>query len=113
MTDQSQSPPRAQTTVRLSDYAPYPYQVEEIALVFDLVTGATRVQATMKFAAVHDRAKGVKALVLKGEHMKLLTIALDGVPLGPGDYIVTDSELTIAVPPARFTLTTEVEIDPQ
>ena len=113
LTDQSQAPAQTQETIRLSDYTPYPYKVEEIALAFDLVPAATRVRAEIRFTAAHDRAKGIKALTLQGEHLKLISVALGGVPLAPGDYVVTDNALTLPVPPAAFTLTTEVEINPE
>ncbi len=113
MTDQTHAPAApAQTLIQLADYTPFPYRVDEVALTFDLVPNATRVRAEIRFTASHDRERGVKALELKGEHMKLLAIAVDGVPLGSGNYILSDDGLTIPVPPAKFTLITEVEIDP-
>jgi aminopeptidase N len=97
----------------LADYAPYPYHLENVDLTFDLVPNATRVHGVMKYSANHDRAKGIKALVLDGEHMKLISIAMDGAPLAPESYILTEHSLTISVPPSAFTLAIEVEIVPE
>ena len=109
----TEQPPKTEpTAIRLADYTPPPYRIESVDLTFDLDPTATRVRATLKVAAAHDRAKGVQPLELNGEHMKLISIALDGKPLPADAYAVTEHGLTIALPPAAFTLETEVEIDP-
>ncbi len=100
-------------TIRLADYTPPPYRIESVDLVFDLDPKATRVRASLKVAAAHDRAKGVKPLELDGEHMKLISITLDGKPLAAGAYELSEHGLTIAAPPASFVLETEVEINPE
>ncbi len=113
MADQTQAPAQRPQAIKLADYTPYPYRLESVDLTFDLVPNATRVHGVMRFAAAHDRAKGIKALVLDGEHMKLHSIALDGASLSPEQYILTEHNLTIPVPPAAFTLAIEVEIVPE
>jgi aminopeptidase N len=98
--------PRA---VRLKDYRPPDYRVSEIALDFRLEPEATRVTATMKFA----RAAAAPApLVLDGEHMKLVSLALDGKPLTADAYEVDGEKLTIPSVPERFTLEVVTEISP-
>ena len=109
----TEHPPKTEpTAIRLADYTPPPYRIESVDLTFDLDPKATRVHATLKITAAHDRAKGVQPLELNGEHMKLISIALDGKPLAAEAYTLTDHGLTIPLPPAVFTLETEVEIDP-
>lgn len=113
MTDQSQAPAQGQHIIKLSDYTPYPYKVEGMALEFDLEPSVTKVRATTTFASAHDRSKGIKALVLQGEHLKLRGVSLDGVPLAPSDYVVTETDFTLPIPPERFTLVIDVEINPE
>ena len=108
-----QPPKNEPQTIRLADYAPPPYRIESVDLVFDLDPKATRVRATLKIASAHDRTKGVKPLELDGENLKVLSIALDGRPLASDAYELTDHGLTLALPPAAFILETEVEIDPE
>ena len=97
--------PRA---IHLKDYRAPDYKVSEIALDFVLDPEATRVTATMKIA----RTGAPAPLVLDGEHLKLLSIAVNGSQLAPEEYIVDAETLTIAKPPERFTLEVVTEIAP-
>jgi aminopeptidase N len=96
--------------IRLSDYRPPAFLIDEIALDFALEPNATRVKATMK---VRRNPGQVGPLSLDGVRLKLISIAIDGAPLAPEQYELTADKLTIAAPPEAFTLQTEVEIDPQ
>jgi aminopeptidase N len=98
--------PRA---VRLEDYKPSPYRIEEIALDFHLDAQATRVAAKM---VVVRSSSGPGPLVLNGEHIKLISVAIDGKPLDSTAYVVDDETLTIARVPSRFTLEIATEISP-
>ncbi len=98
-------------TIHLKDYAAPDYWINQVSLDFTLVPDATRVAAEIKFS----RRDGVAAdapLRLDGEHMKLISIAVDGTKLNEGTYVTDDRSLTVQGLPANFTLTTEVEIDP-
>ncbi len=110
----TEQPPKAEpTAIRLADYTPPPYRIETVELTFDLEPAATRVRAKLRIVSDHERSKGVQALVLNGEQLKLLSIALDGKPLPTEAYSVTEDTLTIPGAPSAFTLETEVEIDPE
>jgi len=110
----TEQPPKSEpTAIRLADYTPPPYRIESVDMVFDLDPKATRVRATLKIAADHNRTNGVQPLHLDGENLKLLSITLDGRALSPEAYALSDHGLTIALPPAAFTLETEVEINPE
>ncbi len=101
-------------TIRLADYTPPPYLATHIELAFDLHPTATRVTAITRYQANHDRAKGVKALVLDGEKMDLLFVQMDDRDLVAGqDYVLNDHALTIAVPPATFTLKIVTQNNPE
>src|SRR5690348_16979019 len=97
---ETENPPKAEPQViRLADYTPPAYRIVSVDLAFDLEPAATRVKATTIFEADHDRAKGIKPLELDGEGLKLISIAVDGEPLGNHAYELNERGITIALPP--------------
>uniref|UniRef100_UPI0035B32B33 aminopeptidase N n=1 Tax=Paenirhodobacter enshiensis TaxID=1105367 RepID=UPI0035B32B33 len=99
-------------TTYLSDYRPYPFTLDRVALTFRLAPKATRVMAKLHLS---PREAGA-ALHLDGEQLKLISIAIDGQALKPADYLLSDTGLTVhpaALPEGEFTLETEVEIAPE
>ncbi|WP_447553229.1 aminopeptidase N [Vreelandella sp. EE22] len=98
--------------VYLSDYQPPDYFVTHTELTFDLDPGATRVKARL-FIERNATAGDDAPLVLDGERLKLVSLAVDGHALHGADYALTDDALTIRRVPARFCLESEVEIDPR
>ena len=96
--------------IRLSDYAPYPFTVESLALVFDLDPKTTRVESTLRLTRVGD---ATAALELDGEDMTLVSVSIDGTPIPADRYEKTDSGLRIASVPDAFTLTVVTEIAPE
>ena len=99
------APDHAQEVKRLSDYAPVPVTVDHVDLAFTLDPKATRVAARLAC-----RRQGPGDMVLDGEGLRTLRVAVDGrdLPL-PGPDATT---LTIPDAPDAFTLETEVEIAP-
>jgi aminopeptidase N len=100
--------------VHLKDYRAPDYTVSEIELDFVLDPEATRVTAAMKLARTGAPGRdGIPApLVLDGEHLKLVSIAVDGRALGAEEYVIGAETLTIAKVPERFTLEIVTEIAP-
>jgi aminopeptidase N len=96
--------PRA---INLKDYRTPDYRISEIALDFVLDPDKTRVTATSKVTR-----QGSGPLVLNGEHLKLVSVTIDGKALSSAQYKVTDETLTIAEVPAQFTLEIVTEIAP-
>ena len=96
--------------IRLSDYRPPAFLVDEVELDFDLQPSATGVRARLRLRRNGGHAEPLR---LDGERLKLRSVAVDGRALGPGDYEVSDLDLTIPNAPDAFVLETEVEIDPQ
>ena len=90
--------PRA---IALKDYRAPDYRISEIALDFVLDPEATRVTAKSK--VMRTGAAGVP-LVLNGEHMELVSVAIDGKTLAPAQYTLGAETLTIANVPEKFTL---------
>src|SRR5271157_3856622 len=96
--------------IRLADYHPPAYLIDEVHLDFDLSPNATRVKARL---SVRRNGESAEPLVLDGVRLKPISIALDGEVLSADRYVITDEHLTIEQVPAAFTLETEVEIDPE
>jgi aminopeptidase N len=96
-------------TVRLSEYAPPPYLIDEIALVFSLDPEATIVAAR---SHVRRMTTETAPLVLQGERLELQSIAIDGAPLTTDQYLVEPGKLTIHAPPASFNLDIVTRISP-
>ncbi len=96
-------------TVRLSEYTPPAYLIDEIALVFMLDP-----EQTIVAAASHVRRTSTVAapLELSGERLDLQSIAIDGEPLASDKYSVEPGKLTILDPPAAFRLDVVTRIDP-
>jgi aminopeptidase N len=96
--------------IRLSEYRPPAFLIDETHLAFDLAPHATRVTATLKVRRNGDHAE---PLVLNGERLKPVSVAVDGRVLAEGERTIDGESLTIPGVPDAFTLTTEVEIDPE
>nr|WP_298057839.1 aminopeptidase N [uncultured Halomonas sp.] len=98
--------------VYLSDYQPPAYRVTHTELTFDLDPAATRVKARLLMER-HAEADANAPLVLNGEHLTLISLAIDATPLDASAYELDDEVLRIAQVPERFVLESEVEIAPQ
>ena len=97
--------PRA---IHLADYKAPEFRIRTVHLDFALSPEATRVTSRLEIA----RQTGAGPLVLAGEGQKLLSIALNGRQLSPGEYLVDDKNLTVPNPPAKLTLEIASEINP-
>ncbi|MDE2240436.1 MAG: aminopeptidase N, partial [Rhodospirillales bacterium] len=97
--------PRAQ--VKLADYRPPAYQVEHVALDFELDPQATIVKARLKL-----RRNAPGPLKLDGRKLELLSISLNGEALGDNRYVLDDESLTIHEVPDEAVLETSVRINP-
>ncbi|MEP6567222.1 MAG: M1 family aminopeptidase, partial [Mesorhizobium sp.] len=98
---------------KLEDYRPNDYLIPETNLTFRLSPDATRVIAVLTI----ERRDGVAAsvpLVLDGDGLTLIRVAIDGHELAPADFLATPDQLTIIRPPAaaRFQLLIETELAP-
>ncbi|MGD9979842.1 MAG: aminopeptidase N [Hyphomonadaceae bacterium] len=96
-------------TVRLSDYRPPDYLIDEIALVFSLEP-----EATLVAARSHVRRTGADAapLVLNGERLELQSIAIDGEALAADQYRIEPGLLIIEKPPGSFRLDIVTRLSP-
>jgi aminopeptidase N len=97
--------------VRLKDYRPPDWLIETVALDVSLHPTATTVRAKLKLKP--NTAGSPAPLVLDGEELNLISLALDGKPLPKENFVATLDKLTIAQPPNRpFELEIETVVDP-
>ncbi|HEY8251166.1 MAG TPA: aminopeptidase N [Burkholderiales bacterium] len=94
--------PRA---VHLKDYAPPAFRVDSVDLDVDIREDHALVRAKLEI-----RRHAVGPLVLDGDELELVSVALNGKPV---PYKVTEDKLTVAEVPDSFTLETVSRIVPQ
>ena len=70
---------------RLADYRPPDFLVDTVDLDFDLDPAETRVAAHLALRR-NPEAPADAPLRLDGDELELVSLALDGRPLAPGDY---------------------------
>jgi aminopeptidase N len=94
--------------VRLSEYRPSAYAVDEIELAFVLEPDETRVSARSAFRRIGKPGP----LALDGVGLELQRIAIDGVPLAAEAYEREAERLVLKDPPAAFALEVDTIIHP-
>ena len=99
--------------IYLKDYQAPDYLIEETHLTFELFEDHSLVHAQLVMRRNPARGAGLPALVLDGQQLELLSVALDDQPLGADDYQLDDSHLTLQPTAERFTLDTSVKIHPE
>ncbi len=96
-------------TVRLSDYRPPDYLIDQTDLTFELASRGTRVVAAMQ---CRRNGEHHAPLFLHGEELTLESVAIDGEMLAADRYQVDERGMTIDQVPERFTLTIVNRVDP-
>jgi aminopeptidase N len=92
---------------RLADYAPPAFTTERARLTFEIAPGATLVRARLDV-----RRQGDGPLVLDGEDLETLSVAVDGRPIPLGELAIDDGRMTLDGLGDRATVETVVRIDP-
>lgn len=90
-------------TVYRKDYQPYPYDIPEVALAFDLAPDATEVRCTMHVQR-KPGASADAALILDGEDLELVSVAVNGATLDADAYHLSEHSLAIYGLPADATV---------
>ncbi len=93
----------------LKDYTPPDFQIDRVALDFDLRDGVSHIRARSQ---VRRMMPGRRPLKLVGHDMILRSVMVNGKQLNSDDYIVTDHDLAINDLPDEFELVIENDIDP-
>ncbi len=104
------SRPDGHADVYLSHYRAPAWRITHAELCFDLDADASEVSARLQLSP--DPAQPRTALVLDGEDLELLAIALDGRSLDATQYRIEDNRLTIERIDAACVLETRVRIAP-
>ncbi|HEX7341927.1 MAG TPA: aminopeptidase N [Rhodanobacteraceae bacterium] len=94
-------------SVRLADYRPPAWRVDKVELTFDLGITDTEVHARL-----HLKRDGDGPLTLDGEHLFLVSIALDGHTLADDEYTYDGATLTIPGATDGSVLETRVKLNP-
>ncbi|APE43080.1 aminopeptidase N [Sulfitobacter alexandrii] len=97
----------APNTVYLSDYTPFGFIVDSVALEFDLDPRHTRVKSRIAFRPNPDATD--RRFFLHGENLRLISARIDGHDV---TCTLTEEGLTCDVPDAPFIWEAEVEIAP-
>ncbi len=100
---------RADGHIYLADYAPPAWRLEHATLVFELGADATEIEAELQ---LRPATAPPEALVLDGEGLELLAIALDGEPLASEAYDYDGHRLRIAGLRGPCRLRSRVRITP-
>ncbi|MCG6856493.1 MAG: aminopeptidase N [Salaquimonas sp.] len=99
--------------IRLKDYRPPAYTINEVDLDFSLEPEATKVRSAMVVERAKDTAKDAP-LILDGDELELVSVSVDGRQVPPDDYKASPQKLELKKLPRkkRFTVTVETRIDP-
>ncbi|OAN79379.1 aminopeptidase N [Sulfitobacter sp. EhC04] len=97
----------APKTIYLSDYTPFGFVVDSVALDFDLDPHKTRVKSRIAFRPNPDATD--RRFFLHGENLSLIAARIDGKDVTPS---LSEDGLTCDVPDTPFIWESEVEIDP-
>jgi aminopeptidase N len=100
--------------VRLADYRPPAFLIDTVDLAFDLGAKDTRVKSRLAIRRNPEADEGTAALELDGEELELVSLALDGEPLGANRYRLSpEGGLILTDVPDAFTLDIETRINPE
>ena len=98
--------------VRIEDYRPADFIIDRVELDIRLHPEDTRVTATLGLRP-NPQGRAGAPLVLDGDELTLVAIAIDERPVSSGEYAASPQSLTVPAPPDRpFTLTLETRINP-
>ena len=98
--------------VRLEDYRPTEYDIARVDLDFRLQPEATRITARLAIERRDGTVPGTP-LVLNGDEIELVGLAMDGVTLAADAYTATPDKLVVHRPPSdAFTLDIITTVDP-
>jgi aminopeptidase N len=106
--------PDAPRPIRLKDYRPPSHLIETVNLDIALDATRTRVRSRLKLRPNPDAAEASRTLRLDGELLELGEVKLDGKPITPTDYALTDTSLELRnLPNAPFSLEIVTWCNPQ
>ena len=99
--------------IYLKDYQAPDYLIDETHLTFELFEDHTLVHAQLVMRRNPAAGSGLPPLVLDGQQLELLSVALDDRELNAGDYQLSDSHLTLQPTSNSFVIDSSVRIHPE
>jgi aminopeptidase N len=99
--------------IYLKDYQVPEFLIDHTNLHFTLAEEKTLVLSRLTVRRNPDSTSRSKDLMLHGQDLLLLAIAINDVALGESDYELSDDSLLIKNVPDTFELQMDVEIKPQ
>jgi aminopeptidase N len=98
--------------VRLADYTAPDFLIDTVDLDIHLDEQDTRVRAQL-FIRPNPKGRPGTPLVLDGDGLKVVSVALDGVAIDGADAQIEADQLVLTTPPSQpFILTTETSLNP-
>jgi aminopeptidase N len=105
------APPRP---VRLAEYRPPGFLIDTVELIFELGDNDTRVKSRLRIRRNPNSSEHSGALHLDGEELALVSLTLDGEPLGANRYeLPAEGGLIVPDVPDAFSLDIETRISPE
>lgn len=99
--------------IYLKDYQAPEYLIDETNLTFELYEDHTLVHAQLVMRRNPERGDGLPPLVLDGQQLELLSVALDDQALEAGQYQLDENHLTLQPTANTFTVDSTVRIHPE
>ena len=98
---------------RLADYRPPAFLVDTVALRFELGDESTLVHSRLEIRRNERHGVDGAPLILNGQGLALVSLALDGRPLDATEYQCDAETLRMTHVPDQFVLESTVRIEPQ
>jgi len=98
--------------IRRKDYTPYPWDLQQVSLDFEIGEQITTVSSVLNFSLA-DSGKSHADIVLDGQQLELVSVFLNDRELNQQAYNCDDNQLVILAAPAVCTLKIQVRIRPQ
>ncbi|MBD9417455.1 aminopeptidase N [Pseudomonas sp. PDM16] len=99
--------------IYLKDYQAPDYLIDETHLTFELYEDHTLVHAQLVMRRNPALSADLPPLVLDGQQLELISVALDDRELAASDYQLSDSHLTLQPTQASFVIDSSVRIHPE
>lgn len=101
-------------TIYLKDYQAPDYLIDETHLKFEIFENATFVHAELHIRLNSEKViNNLPELVLNGQDLELLTVAIDNIVLKTDSYKVDSTTLSLQPNKTNFVLKTSVRIHPE
>ena len=80
---------KEKTSIKLSEYKPYPFLIPNINLDFNIYKEEVFTQASL---IIEPKSELPSKLILKGIEIELISLSIDGKPLNSEEYNLTANE---------------------